>query len=83
MTKINKFLDFFYWAPIHYAAFLNDIPFVRLLINKGGNINCPGGMGETALHIAVTNNYTEMVRILIELGADVNAQNHVKNVLFF
>lgn len=83
LMKTKKFFNilFFYWAPIHYAAYLNDIPFVQLLIKKGGIVDCRGGLGETALHIAVTNNLTEMARILISLGADVNAQNSIKKVL--
>ena len=72
----------FYWAPIHYAAYLNDIPFVRLLVSKGGDVDCRGGLGETALHIAITNDLTEMACVLIELGADVNAQNSIKKVFF-
>lgn len=79
----KSFLQIFYWAPIHYAAYLNDIPFVRLLCKKGGNVDCRGGLGETALHIAITNDLTEMARVLIELGADVNAQNSIKKVFFF
>lgn len=81
----KSFLSFYFfnWAPIHYAAYLNDIPFVKLLINKGGKVDCRGGLGETALHIAITNNLTEMARVLISLGADVNAQNTIKKVFFF
>lgn len=77
------FSSIFNWAPIHYAAYLNDIPFVQLLLKKGGQVDCRGGLGETALHIAITNNLTEMARVLIDLGADVNAQNSIKKVFFY
>jgi ankyrin repeat protein len=33
------------------------------------------GIGETALHYLAIENYADAVKLLIELGADVNVQN--------
>ena len=83
MSQIIFQFIFFNWAPIHYAAFLNDLEFVNLLKKEGADVDCPGNIGETALHVAATNNLLEMARLLIELGADVNRQNTMKKILFF
>jgi ankyrin repeat protein len=37
------------------------------------------GIGETALHYLAVENYTDAVRLLIELGAAVNVRNEFGN----
>lgn len=79
-ADINRLDPTHHWAPIHYATYLNDAAYIRLLHSKGANIDQKGSYGETALHIAITNNHLECAKILIELGADVNLMN---NKVFF
>ncbi len=46
---------------------------MRLLVEKGANVNAADARGYTALHLAVTEKRLETVRELIKSGADVNA----------
>lgn len=59
------------------AARKNDITKVRELIKKGANINATEkviGEGQTALFHAASYGHTEIVKLLIQSGADVNAR---------
>ena len=53
----------------------DDISVVKLLIDKGADINLVNKNNTTALLIASSRNKTEIVKLLIENGADVNAVN--------
>ncbi|HOD75396.1 MAG TPA: ankyrin repeat domain-containing protein [Syntrophorhabdaceae bacterium] len=52
------------------ASAKGDLAVVRSLLEKGADVNARTDMGETALHLASSE---EVVRVLIEHGADVNA----------
>lgn len=58
---------------LHYAV---DAKTVRLLIEKGANVNAADVEGYTALHLAVTEKYLETVRELIKSGGNVNAEEY-------
>jgi ankyrin repeat protein len=47
---------------------------VKLLLNSGAKLQ-PFSFGNTELHIAAVQGSTEMARLLVECGADVNAVN--------
>ncbi|KAF7510671.1 hypothetical protein GJ744_006037 [Endocarpon pusillum] len=47
---------------------------VRLLIEKGANVNAQGGRCGSALQAASLHGYEQIVQLLIEKGANVNAQ---------
>lgn len=55
------------------AAAEGNITKVRRAIETGVNINSFDEVGETALRAAVVRNHLEIVQLLIEAGADVNA----------
>lgn len=60
---------------LHIAASRNRIDVVKLLIERGADVNTKGGWWVvTPLHWAADNGHTEIVRLLIEHGADVNAR---------
>ncbi|MBP6892424.1 ankyrin repeat domain-containing protein, partial [Candidatus Babeliales bacterium] len=42
---------------------------------KPSNINQKNSIGETALHIAVRHNYVEIIKLLLEYGANPNLQD--------
>ena len=57
-------------------SYYTDINIVKLLIDKGANINLVNNYQSTALLIASFHNKIEMVKLLIENGADINVVNH-------
>ena len=60
-------------TPLMYAALDGDPASVRLMLDKGANVNAHNQAGATALMWAVDN--LEKTRLLIERGADVNARS--------
>jgi ankyrin repeat protein len=69
-----------YSSPLHRAVADDDLEKARDLINKGANVN---GKDEnydkiTPLFVAVENANVEMVRLLLEFGAKVNAREGQK-----
>ncbi|OCL05848.1 ankyrin, partial [Glonium stellatum] len=48
---------------------------VRLLIEKGADVNAKNNEGEAALHLAARNEHALVARLLIAGGADVNLSN--------
>ena len=67
-------------TSLHVAAFRGDeaIKIAKLLLEKGGDIHSSGQTVGTPLHRAVSTLHPrlEMVRMLIDHGANVNAYNH-------
>ncbi|THW43297.1 hypothetical protein D6D21_05428 [Aureobasidium pullulans] len=63
-------------APALYYASLGGLDrSVRLLLDKGADINAGSGIGRSALQIAAHEGHVELVEVLIKRGADVNARN--------
>ncbi|XP_048243370.1 uncharacterized protein LOC124139633 [Haliotis rufescens] len=60
--------------PIHFAALGNNGPAMKLILEKGAEVNAATEQGETALHLAVCKNEIEVVKFLLDKGADVNAK---------
>ncbi|WP_353269618.1 ankyrin repeat domain-containing protein [Wolbachia endosymbiont (group A) of Myopa testacea] len=60
-------------TALHYAI---DAKTVRLLIEKGVDVNAADVRGHTALHLAITEKRLETVRELIKSGGNVNAEEY-------
>jgi hypothetical protein len=68
--------------PLHLAAEAGYPGVVRLLLQRGANLEASGSMDRTALHAAAdglggtadANGRLEVATLLVERGADVNAQ---------
>ena len=60
---------------LHYAVFMNDLERVKLLIEKGADVNIQNGDGNTAIFYAALNSNLEIVQYLIENGADITITN--------
>ena len=61
------------WTPLMWATQLNDLDMINLFIEYGANPNLKDYYyEETALIIALTNDYIEVVETLLEAGADPN-----------
>lgn len=58
-----------------FAVEASNLARVTLLLQQGANPNIasPHGVHETPLHIAAENGQPEIVRRLVEFGADINA----------
>lgn len=60
-------------TPLHYACCLNDFEMVVFLLDHGAWINVPTPKGTTALMIAVETENTNLVNLLLQREAQVNA----------
>jgi uncharacterized protein len=66
------------WTPLHLAAFFGKKDAVRLLLNKGAEVNArsTNAMANTPLHAAAAGKDTETAKILLDHGANANARQH-------
>ena len=58
---------------LHWAARSNDLEAAKLLIEAGINVNQYGDLGRTPLHDACAWGHHEMIRLLVDHGADLYA----------
>jgi ankyrin repeat protein len=64
-------------TPLHWAAKNGAIEAVAyLLLTRNVSVNAQTRLNEVALHFAVRRNSVEILRMLLDQGADVNAPNH-------
>ncbi len=66
------------WTALHLAAFFGMEPTARLLLNRGAVVNArsTNPMRNTPLHAAAAGRHAALVKLLIDHGANVNAQQH-------
>lgn len=62
-------------AIIHIAARNNQMQDVVCLLKNGAFIDLQGDLGYTALHYACMRGYTDIVQLLLKLGANKNIEN--------
>ena len=58
-------------TPLHLAAWQGHVDIVRLLLDRGADVNARGDGGRTPLHYAAYWGHLDVVELLIEEGADV------------
>jgi ankyrin repeat protein len=61
-------------VPIHSASSISSYPLVKLLVDKGADLNARQQGGFTALHSAAGHGATEIVTLLLDKGADWQAK---------
>ena len=63
------------WTPLHLAAFFGYPELAKELLSRGVNVDVrsSNAMRNTPLHAAVAGRQTELMRLLLENGADANA----------
>ena len=68
-------------APLLYAAAVGSLETMKLLLDKGADVNAQNGFGTTALMISAVD--IAKVRLLVERGANVNlASKQGRTALF-
>lgn len=58
--------------PLHYAAFVNNVECIELLIEKGALVNVTDDIGYTPLHLCARRGFVDTLRVLIDHGAVLN-----------
>lgn len=62
-------------TPLMAAARSTNMS-VQLLLDAGAEVNTTNALGQTALHVAANAGYAEILRTLIEAGANTGAVDH-------
>ena len=65
----------YYQTALQDAIFYQYFRIAKLLINSGTDLNIKNIDGDTALHIAASNGYTDMVNLLLANGASKKIYN--------
>ena len=80
---VKKYLDngvnvndnYFAWSALQIAANKGQLAVVKLLVEKGADINYKHPITKmTALHLAAYEGYEDVTKYLISKGADLNAK---------
>ncbi|KAK5645047.1 hypothetical protein RI129_006347 [Pyrocoelia pectoralis] len=65
------------WTPLHFASYYGHQEVIKLLLfSTKENINYADKKQRTPLLLAAEKGYTQVVQLLLENGADVNAENN-------
>ena len=75
-SDLNALDPQFGLPPLGWAALHGQTEAVKLLLEKGANINNRHRDGSTALHSAAFLGHVETVKLLLEKGADINARSN-------
>lgn len=83
LAEVNEGSTYSKWTPIHFAAsaYHEKVNCVKFLVENGVDVNLASkGDGATALQIAVRNGSLNLLRYLVEWGADfLKKQDDGKN----
>jgi len=80
VTPVN-FRDAFGNTHLHFAALVNHTGFIRMLIEKGADVNINTGnfTGQTPLHASAINGCLESCEVLLNSGAQASPEDDEGN----
>ena len=61
-------------SPLSAATYQQRLDVVRLLIERGADVNQGDNVSFAPLHLAAASGYLEIARVLLDAGADANAR---------
>ena len=67
------YLDDFGYTPLIQTAIVNNTEMAKLVLGSGADPNFADLTGRSALHWAVDNDNHDLVKLLLESGANANA----------
>lgn len=70
-------------TPLNHACREEKVEFVKYLIEKGANVNSIGRMDMSCIFDALTTGNLELVKILVNNGADINHKVQGESLLSF
>jgi ankyrin len=69
-------------TPLHVASFMGCMNIVIYLLQHDASPDVPTVRGETPLHLAARANQTDIIRILLRNGAQVDARARVSRLVY-
>ncbi|XP_031631593.1 26S proteasome non-ATPase regulatory subunit 10-like [Contarinia nasturtii] len=64
-------------TPLILATLKGSLPIVKLLIERGANVNHQNNNGHTPVKYAGSKNHKDILLHLLDCGADPNARDHI------
>ena len=71
-ADVNKMTD--YGSPLIAAVTSTDLDIVRLMLDYQANIHAVDNEGDTALSVAISEQYQEIIDLLLDRGATLNQE---------
>ncbi|KAL8724372.1 MAG: hypothetical protein Q9166_007983 [cf. Caloplaca sp. 2 TL-2023] len=68
-------------TPLYLASSTGHLTVVRILLDRGADLNASGGRLSTPLQAACFQGYVDVVRLLIEKGANMKSRGLFQNAL--
>ena len=77
-NRLTRTFDADGWSPLHLAAHYGHASTVEVLLHNNApvDLRSANAMANTALHAALAGRQTRVAKILLDAGADANAQQH-------
>jgi ankyrin repeat protein len=76
---VTQHIDYFDFTPLMLAAHLGDLGAIAALLESRASLNVQDEtLGDTALHKAIKNGYTDAAKSLIRAGASLQLENFAK-----
>ena len=72
-ADVNSRLSMTGDTALHWAAYYGSIDIIKLLLEKGADVNAINGSRETPLNRAARGNHVDIINFLLNKGADVDS----------